>query len=116
MNWPVSNSAAAAALEEMRGKYYVVPIPAYDMHGELIHPSFYRRRLEGALVALRFTLTHWSIGKGTNGADVYSADIVNIRVLAPPKPTLVTPRKRGKVPTFDPMSPLPLDKRRRLFD
>lgn len=115
-NWPVLSDAATAAKEDMKGKFYVVPIPAYDMHGELIHPSFYRRRLEGALVAVRLTLTHWAIKNDKSSADVYTADIVNIRVLTPPKPTTVTPRKRGKVPTYDPMSPVPAEKKRRLFE
>ena len=115
-NWPVQSEAAIEALKDMKGRYHVVPIPAYDMHGELIHPSFYRRRLEGALVAVHFTLTHWAIKSGTVGSDVYTSDIVNIRVLAPPKPNLVTLRKCGKVPAFDPMSPVPAEKRRRLYE
>ncbi|EKM53753.1 uncharacterized protein PHACADRAFT_98432 [Phanerochaete carnosa HHB-10118-sp] len=116
-NWPVKSKAAAEQLEEMKGCYHAVLIPAYDMHGELIHSSFYRHRLEGALVAVRFTLTHWAIKNGnSDGTDIYTADIVNIRVLAPPKPTLVTPRKHGRVPAFDSMSPLPLEKKRCLFE
>lgn len=110
--WPVRSDAAREALTEMDGKFYVIPIPAYDMHGELIDPDCYRRRLEGALVAVRFTLTHRSV----NSRDIYTADVENIRVLSPPKPTLVTPRNRGRVPAFDPMSPLPLVKKRRLFE
>ena len=110
--WPVLSDAAREALKEMDGKFYVIPIPAYDMHGELIDPSSYRRQLERALVAVRFTITHRSV----NSSDRYTADLENIRVLSPPKPTFVTPRKRGRVPAFDPMSPLPLQKKRRLFE
>ncbi|THH01020.1 hypothetical protein EW026_g1589 [Hermanssonia centrifuga] len=115
-NWPVHNDAARDALDEMKGKHYVVPIPAYDMRGDLIHPGYYRCRLEGALVVLRFNLTHWAIKRAGGGTDVYVADIVSIRVLAPPAPNPVTPRKRGRVPAFDPMSPKPTNKTRRLFE
>ncbi len=100
----------------MKGKHYVVPIPAYDMRGDLIHPGYYRCRLEGALVVLRFNLTHWAIKRAGGGTDVYVADIVSIRVLAPPAPNPVTPRKRGRVPAFDPMSPKPTNKTCRLFE
>ncbi len=111
------SDAAQEAIEELKGKYYVVPIPAYDMHGDLIYPTYYRSRLEGALAVVRFNLTHWAINHktGTSGSDVYVADIVNIRVLAPPAATPVTPRKRGRVPAFDPLTPKPANKTRRLF-
>ncbi|PSR82943.1 hypothetical protein PHLCEN_2v5913 [Hermanssonia centrifuga] len=82
-DWPVHGENAKAALETMKDKYFVVPIPAYNMHGDLIHLTFYRRRLEGALVAVRFTLTHWAIGNkdaGT-GSNVFTADIINLCVL-----------------------------------
>lgn len=90
----------------MLGEWDVNPLPAYDMHGHLIEPNFYQRRLEGALVEVHFTLTHWSIGKkGTaGGTDIYTGDIEYIRVLAPPKPTLVTPRRR-KIFAVDPIAP-----------
>lgn len=63
----------------MRGKI----IPTYDMHGSLIRPDCYRRRLEAAHTAVRFTLTwHWAIttlnrdgGRGTN---VHVTDVVNV--------------------------------------
>lgn len=101
----------------MKGNFYVVPIPVYDMHGDLVHPDCYRRRLEGALAAVRFNLTHWAIAnKNGGGADTYVADIVNIRILSPPEPTPVTPRKRGIVPAFDPTSPRPANKTRRLWE
>ncbi|THG95597.1 hypothetical protein EW026_g6079 [Hermanssonia centrifuga] len=111
-DWPVHGEDAKAALETMKDKYFVVPIPAYDMHGDLIHPTFYRRRLEGALVAVCFTLTHWAIGNKDAGtsSNVFTADIINLHVLVTPRPTVVTPRKRGRVPAFDPMSPRPANK------
>ena len=95
----------------------VNPVPAYDMHGILIPPTLYRNRLSGATVELHFEVTHWAM-KGRNGkasSDTYVADIVAIRVLVPPKPTLVTPRKRKIYDRMDPFaSPSPRKKARLL--
>lgn len=91
----------------MLGAWDVNPLPAYDMHGHIIEPAFYQRRLEGALAEVRFTLTHWPISKrdgATGGTDIYTGDIDYIRVIAPPKPTLVTPRRR-KIFAVDPIGP-----------
>lgn len=92
------------------------PIPAYDMHRDLIDPTMYCRRLEGAIVKVDFTLTHWSIGvkaKSDQAAsDTYGADIVKLSVLVPPKPTVVTPQKR-KVSAVDPTLRESLSKRAR---
>lgn len=100
----------------MIGKFYVVPIPAYDMHGDLLHPNSYRTHLEGSLAIVRFNMVHWAIrNKSGPNSDVYIAEIVYIRVLSPPRPIPATPRKRGIVPAFDPMSPRPANKIRRLW-
>ena len=80
----------------------MIPVPAYDLEGKLIDPRCYRRHLEGALAEERFNLSHWSIAKqGVPGKDVYTADIVLIRVIAPPCATATprTPLKR-KVSAF----------------
>jgi hypothetical protein len=99
----------------MLDTYSVNPIPAYDMHGHLIHPLSYRSRLSGAVVELHFELSHWSM-RGRNGepsCDTFAADMVAIRVLVPPKPTLVTPRKRKVYDKMDPFaSPSPSKKAR----
>jgi hypothetical protein len=114
-NWPAQSEAAQTELQAMVDSHQINPIPAYDMHGHLIHPMFYRNRLLGAVVELHFELTHWSM-KGKNdepGCDTYTADVVAIRVLVPPKPTLVTPRKRKVYHRMDPLeSPSPAKKRR----
>ena len=87
---------AASALDSIKDTHRVHPILAYGMDGKLIKPQAYRRQLDGALVELYFTLSHWAIGErnGSPGNDVYTADIVIIRVLAAPHSTVAsTPRK-----------------------
>lgn len=84
----------------------VVPLPAYDMHGELIEPKSYVTRLVGALVQVHFTMSHIPIA--TTRTDRFMADIVSVRVLAPPPPKPVTPRKvvaAGKRRYQDPFTP-----------
>ncbi|TFK80706.1 hypothetical protein K466DRAFT_503415 [Polyporus arcularius HHB13444] len=110
-NWPAYSKEGQAAVERMArlGTHKVIPLPAYDMHGDLINPRFYRARLQGALVELHFSLTHWRIGskKESSKVDVFVAELDYLRVLVPPKPTPVTPRKR-KVSAVDPTpSPSP---------
>ena len=86
-------------------------LQVYDMHGKLVEPSRYCWHLQGALVQVHFTLTHWSIAAKTkNGlimpaCDTFSADIYSMRVLSPPKKYgPVTPRK-CKFVNSDPMTP-----------
>ena len=92
------------------------------MHGDLILPSMYRKRLMGATVTMEFSLTHWAIGGNRGGRDahdpektkidVYVAELQHMRVLMPPKPCPVTPRKR-KVSAIDPSnSPSPSKRQR----
>jgi len=84
------------------GRHRVIPIPAYDIEGKLIDPRYYRRHLEGAVAEVHFNLSHWSISRhGVPGKDVYTADMVLIRVLTPPRAYSIprTPLKR-KVSAF----------------
>ncbi|KAJ8589092.1 hypothetical protein M405DRAFT_818618 [Rhizopogon salebrosus TDB-379] len=95
-NWPVSSEAARHDLETMVETHRVVPIPAYDVDGNLIHPQNYRKMLRGAIVQVDFHLTHWSIARkqdGTSAADSYTADVVSIRVLNEPTTSVTTKRK-----------------------
>jgi hypothetical protein len=73
----------------MIDEFRVLPIPAYSMQSNLVPPAQYRRTLKDAVVAIHFTLKHWAF----NSSDTNIADIVNIRVLVPPKDPL-TPRRR----------------------
>lgn len=60
----------------MCDEYRVRPIPAYDIHSRLIHPTQYARKLKNAVVVMRFSLNH--------AFDMITADIVNLHVLVPP--------------------------------
>ncbi|KAM6495527.1 hypothetical protein JOM56_008233 [Amanita muscaria] len=101
-NWPVQTHAALEALPGLCAMHKVVAVPAY---GHLIHPSFYHSRLVGAVVELGFELTHWSMkAKGEEEAcDTFVADLVTLRVIVPPKPVRVTPRKHRVVHKLDPL-------------
>ncbi|KIM59159.1 hypothetical protein SCLCIDRAFT_1217936, partial [Scleroderma citrinum Foug A] len=48
-------------LQELSATHCVIPVPAYDVKGNLIKPDTYRHSLEDAIVELHFNLTHWSI-------------------------------------------------------
>ncbi|THH11173.1 hypothetical protein EW146_g8136 [Bondarzewia mesenterica] len=97
--WPVSSIAARAELPAIVNTHCVIPIPVYDMYRTLVSPNLYQSHLVGALVEVHFTITHWSIGpkcdqSSGGAADTYMADVVSIRVIAPPKPQVRMPRKR----------------------
>ena len=73
----------------MINNFHVLPIPAYNIQSDLVHPAQYCRTLKGAVVSIRFTLKHWAF----NSADTNITDIIHIRVLVPPKDPL-TPQRR----------------------
>ncbi|KAF8061429.1 hypothetical protein FPV67DRAFT_1673075 [Lyophyllum atratum] len=101
-NWPAVYDAAKHALAEMVDTHCVNPLPAYDMNGRLLKPSAYRENLQGAVVICHLNLSHWFI-KG-DLSDTYVANVVNLRVLVPPKPKAqVAPHKR-KLCHMDPMA------------
>lgn len=79
-DWPVDNDVAAEELERMKSTHCAIPLPAYDSDNHLIHPSAYRRELQGALVKIQFTLSHCAF----KNKDAFSADIHTIRVLRAP--------------------------------
>ena len=57
-NWPIVNVEAEDARQEMlRAKAHeVVPLPAYDIKGNLIKSEKYRVALAGALARVTFTM------------------------------------------------------------
>lgn len=87
-NWPTISGEAKLALESMHDTHRVLPIPAYNLHGDLILPSQYQTQLAGATVQIHFILRHWSIAarEGAPGSDTYVADVMSMRILVPPKP------------------------------
>jgi hypothetical protein len=42
----------------MIDEFRVLPIPAYNVQSNLVHPTQYRRTLKDAVVVIRFTLKH----------------------------------------------------------
>ncbi|KAJ7187070.1 hypothetical protein C8R46DRAFT_1207045 [Mycena filopes] len=98
-DWPVKSAAAQEALEKMdaENSHRVNPIPAYDIDGNLIHPTQYTSALKGAVVRADITLLHWHIVRETR--DSYAAEISSLRVLVPP-PNVgsnASPRKKRRV-------------------
>lgn len=87
-NIPVRSKAAKDELVKMRDTFVFNPLPAYDVNGDRISPADYESALRGATVLVTFTLTHYHFKQsGTREAsDTFVADIVKIRVLAPPAP------------------------------
>lgn len=118
--WPRDNDDITKELEEMKNTHRANPIPAFDTDGQLIRPCDYEAQLREALVVVRFTLSHWSIGKPKDQpakpeTDSYSADVVNISVLIPPPPRAAGSPPRTKLKRFSLTNPVesPTKKSRR---
>ncbi|THH14527.1 hypothetical protein EW146_g5812 [Bondarzewia mesenterica] len=95
--WPVETDAAKRQLDTVQTTHRVVPLPAYDIDGDLISPTIYRNMLAGATVALCIRLLHYTIKKTipngpTTYTDSFVADIEKIRVIT--APVTVTSKKR----------------------
>ncbi|KAI6041949.1 hypothetical protein EDC04DRAFT_2892453 [Pisolithus marmoratus] len=90
--WPLTKEKYRGELLALKSTHRILPLPAYDLTGDLIRPSAYRRCLQGALVEVHFTLSHWPIASLKR--DVYGAQIQLIRLLAPPVVTPTTGKKR----------------------
>ncbi|KAJ6477313.1 hypothetical protein C8R47DRAFT_1219868 [Mycena vitilis] len=94
-HWPVRHEAARKARDKMTSTHRVNYLPAYDASrkGNLILPGDYETQLPGALVQIKFTLSHWNFKKDRR--DVFNANIVHIRVLKP-APTTSSPNSPSK--------------------
>ncbi|KAI5995129.1 hypothetical protein EDD15DRAFT_2195752 [Pisolithus albus] len=90
--WPLTKERNRAELLALKSTHRIQPVPAYDLADNLIHPNAYRRFLQGALVEIHFTLSHWGIASVRR--DVYSADMELIRLLDAPTPSSCAGRKR----------------------
>ena len=96
-DWPVTSEAAKNALQEMKSSHACQPLPAFDMHGNLIPPSDYEQALRGAVAHVRFSLCKYSWRTGDSYRDPVVADIEMLRVITPPRPRsrVAATRKRG---------------------
>ncbi|KIK25546.1 hypothetical protein PISMIDRAFT_9547 [Pisolithus microcarpus 441] len=90
--WPLTKERNRPELLALKSTHRVLPVPAYDLAGNLIHPTAYRRFLQGALVEIHFTLSHWGIAGVRR--DVYSGEIQFIHLLDAPIPASCAGRKR----------------------
>lgn len=93
--WPLTRERHRAELLKLKNTHRILPIPAYDLANDLLKPSTYRRYLQGALVEIHFSLTHWGIAGIKR--DVYGGEIEIIRLLEPPLGSSSPDRKR-KIP------------------
>ncbi|RXW20529.1 hypothetical protein EST38_g5316 [Candolleomyces aberdarensis] len=98
-NWPVEFPEAQAELNKIKSTHIAHPIPAYYPAPEnnLIPPDRYWDDLRGAIVRLEFHLNHWFI----RGRHVFTADIVRMKVLVPPKLPPSSPVRLGGTPIGD---------------
>ncbi|THU78171.1 hypothetical protein K435DRAFT_876939 [Dendrothele bispora CBS 962.96] len=106
--WPILPDAKAERDYMVKNETYrVEPLPAVGMDGQRIRPSQYMKDLHGALVAVCFTMSHTVIRSSSTNR--FMADIMNVRVLAPPvnndinSPQKITALKR-KLMHADPFS------------
>ncbi|KAI5991149.1 hypothetical protein EDD15DRAFT_2449176 [Pisolithus albus] len=90
--WPLTKERHRAQLMALQHSHRLCPVPAYDLANDLLIPTTYRSCLQGAIVEIRFTLTHWSIA--TTKRDVYGGLIQLIRILVPPVPSAAAGNKR----------------------
>ncbi|KAJ7726973.1 hypothetical protein B0H14DRAFT_2640996 [Mycena olivaceomarginata] len=84
----IDNENTCKAATELKKNHRIIPLPVYDIHGNLIHPTQYRDTLKGAVVQVTVLLKHWNITvkDNVNRRDTYTADIKNLHVLvAAPK-------------------------------
>ncbi|KIK11918.1 hypothetical protein PISMIDRAFT_78579, partial [Pisolithus microcarpus 441] len=88
--WPLTKEKNRAELMALKSTHRILPVPAYDIAGDLIKPSAYRRSLQDAIVEIHFTMSHWGIAKTKQ--DVYGGEIQLIRVLVAP----TAPSSAGK--------------------
>ncbi|KAJ7846486.1 hypothetical protein B0H14DRAFT_2584116 [Mycena olivaceomarginata] len=84
----IDNENTRKAATELKKNHHITPLPAYDIHRNLIYPTQYRDTLKSAVVRVTVLLKHWNITvkDNVNRRDTYTADIKNLRVLvAAPK-------------------------------
>ncbi|KAI5990475.1 hypothetical protein EDD15DRAFT_2369893 [Pisolithus albus] len=88
--FPLTNEKNRAELLALKSTHRIVPLPAYDFSKDIIRPGAYWRLLQGAVVEVHFTLSHWGIA--TAKRDVYGGNIEKIRLLV--LPTSSSSKKR----------------------
>jgi hypothetical protein len=102
----IDNENARKAAMELKKNHCIIPLPAYDIHGNLIHPTQYRDTLKGAVVRVTVLLKHWNITvkDNVNRRDTYTADIKNLRVLVAALKFAGSPKATRTIAQTDPGS------------
>ncbi|KIK17013.1 hypothetical protein PISMIDRAFT_685753 [Pisolithus microcarpus 441] len=59
--WPLTKEKNRAELLSLKSTHRILPLPAYDLENYIIRPGSYRRVLQGAIMEVHFTLSHWAI-------------------------------------------------------
>ncbi|KAF9011110.1 hypothetical protein BDQ17DRAFT_865658 [Cyathus striatus] len=114
--WPVRKKVIRDSFSLLADTHRIIRPPAYDMHGYLIRPEMYRKRLVNATVELVFELTFRPLlpDQGNVHARIsYSAHILAIRIIKPPPGSTVTPREINVLHKLDPLVDIPLSSHRR---
>ncbi|KAI6014255.1 hypothetical protein PISMIDRAFT_118001, partial [Pisolithus microcarpus 441] len=93
--WPLTRERNRTNLLNLKNTHQILPVPTYDLARDLLKPATYRHFLQGALVEIHFSLTHWGIAGVKR--DVYSGKIELLRLLEPPHGSSSPDRKR-KIP------------------
>lgn len=78
-NWPVT-ATNETYLDTIKLTHDVHQIPAYDVKGNLIHPSEYENKLAGAIARICFSIVHYDIKQ----KHVFNAVVRDITILRPP--------------------------------
>jgi hypothetical protein len=87
----------------MYDTHAVIPLNAYNIQGNIIHPSDYKTKLRNALVRIEFTMKHWVIWKKKAGTDMFIADILSLQILEDPKPIAQFSPKKSHAHLRDPL-------------
>ncbi|THG99156.1 hypothetical protein EW026_g3140 [Hermanssonia centrifuga] len=104
--WPTHSDDCTRELEILKANYVVNHLRAYNISGNLIFPTEYRKELEGATCAIYFTLKHWSYNDDSIAADVTSISVLQAAYRRGP-----TPSPKRAISLKDPFSPKKRTKR-----
>lgn len=97
LNWPIKGTDAIDARDNILHTHRPIPLPAYNVSGELIQPDRCRKELVGSIARITFTLKHWYIDnrkRENEQKNVFVADVQSIRILVEPPQSVTSPKKR----------------------
>ncbi|KAF8443787.1 hypothetical protein L210DRAFT_3643388 [Boletus edulis BED1] len=92
--WPVA-PRCIDSLQELISTHDICPLPAFDMHGDIIPPTRYESLLKGATVEVHFAVVHHHIKRKKK--HVYNAVLHKMQILQLADPAPSSPFKRLRV-------------------